>query len=601
MANFQDWILADYAACPVKHLIGAEEYVELVTKNQPSVTDDDIYDPIVVQLQLCGSKAVPVQIDYSPSWYPRLCKAVSDMCNVRDDVELKDIRGRCIKDTSAFELERVGKVKAFTRNGKRINMPVLPEPPHHMSNDKIEKLCNWFDTDIRNDIVCTIADELKDSSKTDLRIKTAENSELHKKLAAVINDKMADTFLATYGSNERARATSNADAAHACAKTVLAQLRQRLRGAVNKIERHLAAKATLALGDNAEDLFGEDVNVAEHLTDEREMYEKLARKALANKMDIINNVYRATPLIACNTCDKSKKKNKKEGDKDYYREYYYGNDVYQRYQQFTGASVFMEPGLRGARLRKKLANQVETERKRETSTLKRVEPRLVVEQKGVTPIAQASAPPPPPLKRVDPRQVDRNPFPGVEPIARRVERKHTFPGVEPIVRAVERKPFPGVEPIAREQSPLKRVERKPIAHQVERKPFPGVEPIAREVQRKPFPGVEPIAPELSPLKRVERKPIARQVERKPFPGVEPIARKMERKPFPGVEPIAREVERKQSFPGVEPIAPELSPLKRVERKPVPGVKPIAREVSVKASVDEEVPRINDGRPDIFDY
>ena len=598
MASYQDWVLSDYAMSPVAHIMSINEYVELVTKNQPSVTsDDDIYEPIPVNVQLCGMQAVPVQIDYSSTWYERLCDAVGSMCRVPGaEIELKDIRGQCISDASASRLECIGKIKAYAR-GKRINLSRLPAPPQHLSNNKMQTLCSWIDNDIHGPLVSTIANHLVGAtSKLDLQPRTAVSSNLGKAIAKVITDNCiggdATQFMLNFGSNGRAKNTPPADMAATCARVVLQRVRQNLRGAVTKIEKHLAAKANIAIqnSDDTEELFANvGTDATAKLEDERQMYEKIARKALANKMDIVNCVYRAVP-INCGCKGKSKNtpakdKKKKNSDDPYYADYYYGDKVYQRYQQFTGSTVFMEPGLRGARLRKKqhqqarLAEQVDTQRA----------------FPGTQPVAAATT-----AASISKDKKKKN----VEPLTRDIQsniRNRSFPGVTRIASAANTPQWNHI--------PIEQLEKEMHVQDWED---------TKTRARRPFPGVEAIASDTSAT--IPMPALKRVTETRTFPGVERIAKPLadesatgHRLSFPGVEPIAsnatttttpmpglKRVTPAKEFPGVERIANPVAKESATARRPAfPGVKTIASDASKTATTP--VARIKDGRPDIFDF
>jgi hypothetical protein len=519
MADYQDWVVADYEASPVAHLIPIETYIDSVIKHMPSVAPDDIYEPVVVNVQLSGFNAVPIQIDYSPSWYDRLTEGVGSICGREaKHIEIKDIRGLCISDASASELSSIGKVKAYCR-GKRINMPTLPEPPKAMSNDKLRQLGKWFEDRIKGKLVDVITDTLKGSTKIELQTKTAHNSELEKCICDTIKNQCiggdAREFLKTFGSNERAKNTPVDDMTTKMARTVLRQLRQVIKGAEPKIDRHLAAKAAHALQEtgNEEDLFGNiGLEAAGKLEDERQLYQQLARKSLAKHMEIINQIYRAAP-ITCHAKGKGKKKSKKTDDDDYYREYYYGNDVYNRYQTFAGRAVYMEPvaaaaepqaSLRGARLRKKQYQEQIKE--------VRVKSRIGADF-----------------------ELDRKPMPELEPIGTSAA-------------AVSRRAMPELEPIGTPAT-------------ISRRPMPELEPIGTSaaISRRPMPELEPIGTSAA-------------ISRRPMPELEPIGTSaaISRRHLPELEPI-----------GTPAAAP---------RQLEPAFEKI-----------NSVKRINDGRPDIYDF
>lgn len=347
MATFQDWVVSDYNASRSKQYIPIQEYVDLVVKHRPGVYPDEIYEPIIVKLQLSDHDCVPIQVEYSPSWYSQIQQGVSHMTKIKpSEVVLKDVTNTDIRNqiTDAHDLAHIGKIRVFNGN-TRVNLPSLPEPPAHMSGDTLEHLNNWYEKDMKSALVSAIVTELKDAKdELDLHTRTNQNSPLDLKLQDIVKTKCIggdlSSFVKTYGSTHRAKTTPAVDVAQNIATSMLRQTRQVMGGAERRLKRHLGAKLAANLKQNSDGhIFSSTAaQVGEGMEDEHKMYSELARKAVRlNKLEVINHVYRAQP-IKCG-CDK------KEDEESYYDNYGYSQDTYDRVQKFLGNAVFMAPAL----------------------------------------------------------------------------------------------------------------------------------------------------------------------------------------------------------------------------------------------------------------
>jgi hypothetical protein len=394
MSHYQDWVLKGYETSRAKHLISIDDYVNHVVHNMASVKHkDEIYEPITFQVLVRGfDEAVPVQTDFSEGWYERLQSGVAEMIGgggAGKNLEFRDMTGENIADRNANELSSVGKIRIFDKTtGKRIQTEPGPQVPGHMSNNKMHRISEWFEDKLRENAIHTIASELKGSTATvDLQTRTQINSSLEKKLCDLLSSDLQG-HLKRHGSNERAKQSDATVVAQQMARTMMKSVRSELRGQMQRIKKHMAAKAVTAMSSNIaaadeeEPLFDAAATqgIAVGLQNESQLYGKIARRAIIkSKMDLINHIYHAS-TVDCG-CGDEKKKNKKDDD-DYYADYYYGNDVYQKYQLYSGRAVHMEiqmddpvshatavaaaaaesaptSALRGARLRKKLHQQQE--------------------------------------------------------------------------------------------------------------------------------------------------------------------------------------------------------------------------------------------------
>lgn len=373
MSHYQEWVLRDFENSAAKHLIGIDDYVGMVVENMASVKHkDEIYEPITFHVLMRGyDEAVPVQTDFSSGWYERLQQGVAEMMGTKNakQLQFRDMVGEDISGRSAHELSAVGKLRVFDKTtGKRLQLEpgarVIPEVPGHMSNNKMHRISEWFDGKLREDAIHAVASELKGSSAAvDLQTRTQANSNLEKKLVDLLKPELQH-HLQRHGSNERAKKSDANAVAQQMARAMMKNVRTELRGNMQRIKKHMAAKAVTAMGDSVEDepLFDAAATqgVAAGLQNESQLYGKMARRAITkSKMDMINHVYRANS-IDCGCGD-----NKKKDDDEYYENYYYGQDLYSKYQLYSGRAVHMEidsgatapvaqaPQLRGARLRKK--------------------------------------------------------------------------------------------------------------------------------------------------------------------------------------------------------------------------------------------------------
>jgi hypothetical protein len=305
-------------------------------------------------------------------------------------VELRDVTGVPINRAcrAADDLHHIGEVQAFYQ-GERLDLAELPAVPSELASNKIARLSDWLEKVVHEDVAHTIAGELKGATKLELNARIATGSELDKKIQASVMEKartLASDFPKTFGSNQRAKQTSLAHIATNISKGIRGSLRKELKANEGRIDRVIAAKVAQSLKKNAsedDDLFVSTAiaGYAAGAEDEYAMYKDMARRAAADAtIDTIHYVYRAQP-IACKPCERGKKENDEDEDSSYYKDYYYGRDVYERYNVFSGRAAYMEEekekpnvrrsaadvgkmagvsppssssNLRGARLRKKL-------------------------------------------------------------------------------------------------------------------------------------------------------------------------------------------------------------------------------------------------------
>jgi hypothetical protein len=77
---FQDWVERQYDASASRNFMSIGEYVDLVVRHQPSVqAEDEIYEPVTVNVMLSGFDCVPLQTDFGAGWYSRLQAGVANM------------------------------------------------------------------------------------------------------------------------------------------------------------------------------------------------------------------------------------------------------------------------------------------------------------------------------------------------------------------------------------------------------------------------------------------------------------------------------------------------------------------------------------------
>ena len=77
---YQDWVERQYGASPSRNYMSIGEYVDLVVRHQPSVqAEDEIYEPVTVNVMLSGFDCVPLQTDFGAGWYSRLQAGVANM------------------------------------------------------------------------------------------------------------------------------------------------------------------------------------------------------------------------------------------------------------------------------------------------------------------------------------------------------------------------------------------------------------------------------------------------------------------------------------------------------------------------------------------
>ena len=306
-------------------------------------------------------------------------------------IELRNVVGTPINVLckNADDLHHVGEVKAFYK-GERLNLPELPRVPAELASDKIERLSDWLEKVVHEDVAHLIADNLKGSAKLELQARIATDSALDVAIRKAVTSKasaLAADFPKSFGSNQRAKQTKLEDIASNISRGIRGTLRRELKSQEGRIDRAIAAKVAQSLkarvgagASEEDDLFVSTALGGYVGEDEYAMYRDMARRAVSDaKIDSIHYVYRAQP-IACGSCgggDKKKKSKQKEdayGDDDYYyKDYYYGRPVYDAYNVFSGRAAYMEDipsssssaaaavskevSLRGARLRKKLYQQ----------------------------------------------------------------------------------------------------------------------------------------------------------------------------------------------------------------------------------------------------
>ena len=385
MSAYQQWVIDDYMGSRSRPFMTLDDYVESVIKNMPQTNDDEIYEPIEVYINLSGKYgSTPLQIDYSAGWYDRLRDAVGIMIGHKlSDISLRDVRNLDIGSPGVIEeaedLERIGPLRVKVRD-RHVDLPKIPAVPRHVANDSFEHLVQWYEDDLEPTLVDAISNELQGSSSMmHLQERTTQQSPLANEIKTIVTMKSGGnmkSFLHDYGSNIRAKTTDPEHVLHNISTTVLRKLRHGIQGIRPTIEKHFSAKthdAVRDLGDDEDDIVLVKID-SKHRQDEDMMYSSLAKKVLsAYKMDILYNVYRASPDVTIGCKSKNKEDNEDDDEEnDYYRDFAYGQDVYDTYQKYTGAPVFMSvqktappstksekmfPNDRGARLRKKVHQQ----------------------------------------------------------------------------------------------------------------------------------------------------------------------------------------------------------------------------------------------------
>lgn len=375
MATFQPWVIADYNNSQSRKIFPIGDYVDAVVQHLPSVTLDEIYEPVEVHVQLSGLQSVPIQIDFDASWHKRLTAGIAEMLKApkgalknlevlpkgpsQGPLVLKTITGQLVQDVveTAEDLANVGRIKVFTDGGKkRVDLPELPEPPVQLRNDSLQQLDLWFEQKIKNPAVSMITAALQGTkNEYDLQDRTARDSQLDKNLRKLVEESSAKNFLELYGSTQRAKNTPLAHVSESIAATMLRQTREILAGSEKRIVRHLNAKLAAELKEKKEShIFANTQKNEAKLENEQTLYGSIAQKAVRfAKMSVVDHVYRASPINGCG-CDGNKKKmDNGDGDDeyggndsdDYYDNYYYGQqEVYDKMQLYTGGAVFMELG-----------------------------------------------------------------------------------------------------------------------------------------------------------------------------------------------------------------------------------------------------------------
>lgn len=381
MASYQPWVVADYVNSQSKQMLTIDDYVDSVVRHLPSVETDEIYEPVEVHVQLSGLQSVPLQLDFDSSWHRRLLEGVKNMISAScagaglGKISLKTVTGQPIESAvrTAEDLANVGRIKVF-ENGKRVDLPKLPEPPVELRNDSLMHLDKWFEQKIKNQAATIITDELKGTrNEYELQEKTSSNSSLDKKLRQLVEGSASKNFLEVYGSTQRAKQTPVAHVAESISSTLLRQTREILAGSEKRLVRHLNAKLAAELKQkNEPHIFASVEKMAGNIENEQKLYGNMAQKALRfAKMNVIDSVYRAQPLSCDCSTNKGPATSKKSGgggttggkaneeeeeipkEKEetgeagygrdrYYDDYYYGQEVYDKVQLYCGKAVFME-------------------------------------------------------------------------------------------------------------------------------------------------------------------------------------------------------------------------------------------------------------------
>jgi hypothetical protein len=132
-------------------------------------------------------------------------------------IELRNVVGTPINVLckNADDLHHVGEVKAFYK-GERLNLPELPRVPAELASDKIERLSDWLEKVVHEDVAHLIADNLKGAAKLELQARIATDSALDVAIRKAVTSKanaLAPDFPKSFGSNQRAKQTKLEDIA----------------------------------------------------------------------------------------------------------------------------------------------------------------------------------------------------------------------------------------------------------------------------------------------------------------------------------------------------------------------------------------------------
>jgi hypothetical protein len=354
MASYQGWVKTRYGNSQSRYVMSIERYVKNVIEKLPNIEKDEIYEPIRVSVILGRdpTQCVPLHVDYADKWYEKLQNAVKEMTKlpVSSQIELVDISGKGIKDLDAKSLACVGKVKA-RNNNKPIALVLnkLPEPPKDMRTDKLLQLKNWHESSgLKENTINLIAETLKEKkSKHEIKSALCVGSDLEKQLKNIVNSstpsKNMEKFLNIYGCNEKARTgTPSSDVLSKITQNILKCTIVGLNAAENRIDRHLAqsAVANITSGNIGELFASSSASDGKPVENSLEMYKSIVRKQLnkpSNVLELIQNVYRATPINCCSKTDDDDENEK------YYSDYFYGEqEIYNKYQILSDAAVYME-------------------------------------------------------------------------------------------------------------------------------------------------------------------------------------------------------------------------------------------------------------------
>lgn len=112
-------------------------------------------------------------------------------------------------------MHHVGEVKAFYK-GERLDLPELPRVPAELASDKIERLSDWLEKVVHEDVAHIIADNLKGAAKLELQARIATDSALDVAIRKAVTSKanaLAPDFPKSFGSNQRAKQTKLEDIA----------------------------------------------------------------------------------------------------------------------------------------------------------------------------------------------------------------------------------------------------------------------------------------------------------------------------------------------------------------------------------------------------
>ena len=79
---YQDWVESQYETSASRNYMPIDDYVNLVVRHQPSVqAEDEIFEPVTVNVMLSGFNTVPLQTDFGAGWYSRLQAGVANMAS----------------------------------------------------------------------------------------------------------------------------------------------------------------------------------------------------------------------------------------------------------------------------------------------------------------------------------------------------------------------------------------------------------------------------------------------------------------------------------------------------------------------------------------